>query len=683
MLRYLRLALTSASVLAVSAGAALADYELTILHINDFHSRVESINKYDSTCSAEDEAKNVCFGGAARLKTAFDQTRAGLAGKNVLSLNAGDNFQGSLFYTTYKGAAEAEMMNAIGFDAMTVGNHEFDDSEDALSTFLAKVQFPVVTANVEANAKSKIAGKIKPYIIKEVGGQKIAIIGAVTNDTPELSSPGENIKITTDVDAITKAVQEVKAQGVNKIIALTHVGYPRDLAVIAKIPDVDVVVGGHSHTLLSNTDKSAAGPYPTMVDNPGGYKVPVVTAASYSKYLGDLDVVFDDNGVVKSAKGDPILIDSSFKPDPTLVARIKELGAPIEKLKQKVIGSTDGAIDGGHDTCRTNECQMGDLVADAMLDRVKDQGIEIAIANGGGLRASIDSGDVSMGEVLTVLPFQNTIATFQLKGGDVKAALENGVSQIADVAGRFPQVSGLKYTFDASKPVGQRILSVEVDEGGKFVPLDMNKTYGVVSNNYMRGGGDGYVVFKDKAINAYDYGPNLEDAVAAFIGKHTPYKPHLDGRITAAATTAMTATADTTPKTSAQPANTENKTSADKTDMANEASAKTVETPDLPAGSDELAKKAPTVADTKNAPANSGNTENAAKATDTSTKPAMTGEEQTSSKETTHVIVKGDTYWDLAKTFYGAGEDWRKIREANNMRPHALRIGAELTIPAK
>jgi 5'-nucleotidase len=145
----------------------------------------------------------------------------------------------------------------------------------------------------------------------------------------------------------------------------------------------------------------------------------------------------------------------------------------------------------------------------------------------------------------------------------------------------------------------------------------------------------------------------------------------------------MTATADTTPKTSAQPANTENKTSADKTDMANEASAKTVETPDLPAGSDELAKKAPTVADTKNAPANSGNTENAAKATDTSTKPAMTGEEQTSSKETTHVIVKGDTYWDLAKTFYGAGEDWRKIREANNMRPHALRIGAELTIPAK
>lgn len=719
MLRYLRLALLSASALAVSAGAAFADYELTILHINDFHSRIEAINKYDSTCSAEDEGKNACFGGAARLKTAIEQTRAALAGKNVLTLNAGDNFQGSLFYTTYKGAAEAEMMNAMGFDAMTVGNHEFDDSEDALSTFLEKVQFPVVTANVEANAKSKIAGKIKPYIIKEVGGQKIAIIGAVTNDTPELSSPGENIKISVDVDAITKAVNEVKAQGVNKIIALTHIGYPRELAVIAKIPDIDVVVGGHSHTLLSNTDKSAAGPYPTMADNPGGYKVPVVQAASYSKYLGDLTVVFDDNGVVKSAKGDPILIDSSFKPDPILAARIKELGGPIEALKHKVVGSTAGPIDGSRDNCRAKECEMGNLVADAMLDRVKDQGIQIAFANGGGLRASIDGGDVSMGEVLTVLPFQNTIATFQLKGEDVKAALENGVSRISDGAGRFPQVAGLKYSFDASKLAGQRITSVEVNENGKFVPLDPAKTYGVVTNNYVRTGGDGYDIFKTKAINPYDYGPNLEDAVAAYIGKHSPYKPYLDGRIVAAAATTTTATADagktettktdtnTTADAAAAQKTTENadtKTSADKTAAANDASAKTVKTPDLPAGSDELAKKAPTVTDTKNAPANAGNTETeakptatdtknapvnsgdtekASKSTDTGAKPTMTGEEQSAGKETKHVIVKGDTYWDLAKKFYGNGQEWKKISEANKMRPHALKIGAELVVPAK
>jgi 5'-nucleotidase len=659
MIRYFRLAMMSASALAVSAGAALADYELHILHINDFHSRIESINKYDSTCSAEDEGKNVCFGGAARLKTAIDETRSGLAGKNTLLLDAGDNFQGSLFYNTYKGAVEAEMLNAMKFDAMTVGNHEFDDSEDALSTFLAKVQFPVVTANVEANAKSKIAGKIKPYLIKDVGGQKIAIIGAVTNDTPEISSPGENIKITVDVDAITKAVAEVKAQGVNKIIALTHIGYPRELAVIARIPDIDVVVGGHSHTLLSNTDKSAAGPYPTMAANPGGYQVPVVQAASYSKYLGDLTVVFDDNGVVKSAKGDPILIDSSFKPDATLAARIKELGAPIEELKKKIIGSSTGPIDGGRDTCRARECEMGNLVADAMLDRVKDQGISIAFANGGGLRASIDGGDVSMGEVLTVLPFQNTVATFKLKGEDVKAALENGVSQIADGAGRFAQVSGLKYTFDAGKPVGQRVTAVEVMDGGKYVPLDPSKTYGVVANNYVRSGGDGYDVFKTKAIDAYDYGPSLEDTVAAYIGKHSPYKPYVDGRITVA--------------TAAQPAKPADNTMAAKPATAVEAKPATTEA--KPAAAVEA--KPATTPEAKPATATE------AKPAVTTAKPANTTETTAADKQTTHVIAKGDTYWDLATKYYGDGVKWHKIRDANRMRARRLEIGAELVIPAK
>ncbi len=166
-------------MLAVSAGAAFADYQLNILHINDFHSRIEPINKFDSTCSAEDEGKNACFGGAARLKTAIDQRRQALSGQNVLLLNAGDNFQGSLFYTTYKGTAEAEMLNAMKFDVMTVGNHEFDDSEDGLAAFLDKVQFPVISANVLAADGSKLGDRIKPSLVLDVGGQKIGIVGAV------------------------------------------------------------------------------------------------------------------------------------------------------------------------------------------------------------------------------------------------------------------------------------------------------------------------------------------------------------------------------------------------------------------------------------------------------------------------------------------------------------------------
>ena len=444
------LAALSVSALAMSAAPSFADYTLNILHINDWHSRIESNNKYESTCSAEEEGKGECIGGAARLVTAINDRRKALEGENVLLLNGGDNFQGSLFYTTYKGAAEAEFLNQMKFDAMTVGNHEFDDGEDALAPFLDVVKFPVLSANVKASAASKVGDRIKPSIVLDVGGQKIGIVGAVTTDTPEVASPGPNITIEDDIKTITAEVEKLKAEGVNKIIALTHVGYPRDKEMIAKIPGVDVVVGGHSHSLLSNTDAKAEGPYPTMVDNPDGYKVPVTQAASYSKYLGEFKVVFDDNGVVKEAKGDPLFLDNAIKPDEAVLARIKELGAPIEELKNKEVSETTKPIDGSHDNCRARECEMGNLVSDAILDRVKDQGVQIVVQNGGGLRASIEQGVITMGEVLTVLPFQNTLATFQISGKDIVASLEAGVSEIEEVKGRFPQVAGLKYSFDTS-----------------------------------------------------------------------------------------------------------------------------------------------------------------------------------------------------------------------------------------
>ncbi|PZP53050.1 MAG: multifunctional 2',3'-cyclic-nucleotide 2'-phosphodiesterase/5'-nucleotidase/3'-nucleotidase [Agrobacterium fabrum] len=646
MKKILGLGMLSVSAITLSAGAALADYELNILHINDFHSRIESINKFDSTCSAEEEGKNECFGGAARLLTAINQTRDALKteGKNVLLLNAGDNFQGSLFYTTYKGTVEAEMLNAMKFDAMTVGNHEFDDSEDGLAGFLDKVQFPVVTANVVATAASKIGDRVKPSIVLEVGGQKIGIVGAVANDTAELATPGPNITIAEDVAKISEQVQKLKQDGVNKIIALTHVGYARDLEFIAKIPDVDVVVGGHSHTLLSNTDQKAEGPYPTLVDNPGGYKVPVVQAGQYSKYLGDLKVVFDDNGVVKESKGDPILIDSSFKPDEATLKRIDELKAPIEALKAKVVGTSEGPIEGDRKICRVKECSMGNLVADATLARVKDQGVTIAFANSGGLRSSIDSGDVSMGEVLTVLPFQNTVATFQLKGEDIRAALENGVSQIDDGAGRFMQVSGMKYSFDRSKPAGGRIVSVEVKEGDAFVPLDPAKTYIVAANNYVRTGGDGFKVFATKAINAYDFGPNLEEAVAAYITANSPYKPYTDGRIS-----------EVTPAGYVAPAK-----------------------PAAPAPA--ATAPAPAAAPTPAAPAPTTTTTPAPAAT----APASPAPAAAAAAVSKYVVAKGDSLWKIAAEKYGDGSLWTRIAKANTLRqPNHIEVGEELELPAQ
>ncbi|MBB4952526.1 5'-nucleotidase [Agrobacterium vitis] len=627
MLKRFKFGLLSASVLILSSSAAFADFELNILHINDFHSRIEAINKYDSTCSKEEQGKNECFGGIARVKAAIDQARTALAGKNVLTLDAGDQFQGSLFYTTYKSAPVADFMNGIGFDAMAIGNHEFDDGPEELLKFINALKFPMISGNTIAASDSIVAGKYQPYIVKEFGAEKVAIVGVLAADSGETSSPGPKISFIDPIEYLKKIVPEIEAKGINKIVLVSHVGYPEDQRIAAAVDGIDVIVGAHSHTYLSSTDPKAAGPYPTLVKNPAGVEVPIVTAYAYSKYLGELKVTFDDNGVVKSEEGAPKLLDASVTPDAAYSEKVAELAKPLEEMKLKEIGEATGVLEGGSTACRSRECSMGNVIADAMLEHTKNQGITIAVQNGGGVRASINAGKVTMGSVLTVLPFQNSVATFQLKGADLLASLENGVSQVDDGAGRFPQVAGMKYSFDRSKPVGSRIISVEVKDGDGFIPLDLNKVYGVVTNNYMRSGGDGYKIFATKAQNAYDFGPSLETVTADYIGKHSPYAPVVNGRVTEVTPAGYVAPA-------AQP-----KTAAAATAVAPTATAPATPAPAAPAAS---------------------------------------------AQPTRYTVVKGDSLWKIAEATYGDGEAWTKIAAANTLRhPNHIEIGEELTLPAK
>jgi len=524
--------LKAAGLLAL-AGAPAQAFTLHVLHINDFHSRIEAVNQYDSTCSEEDEAENECFGGAARMHTAINSLRDELEarGEPVIVLSAGDSFQGSLFFTTFEGQAELEFMNGVGFDAMVFGNHEFDLGVEPLVRFVEGANFPVIFGNTDAHGDNSLGPLNRDPVILEVGGERVAIVGAVTADTPEISSPGPTVAFEDPVEFMTTQVAELEADGLEHIIALTHVGVPEDLRLAAAVPGLDAIVGGHSHVLFSNTVEGAP-PYPLLADGPEGSTVPVVQAGAYSKYLGHLTLEFDDAGSVTSASGDTILIDSSFEPDPEVQARIEEKAGPIDELMGRVVAEVGGDVDGSRETCRAEECQMGNLVAEAMLDRVKGQGVTIAIQNGGGLRASIEAGEVTKGEVVTVLPFQNTLATFNLTGAGVIAALENGVSQVEEGAGRFPQVAGLKYVWDpAAAPMEGRIVEVMVRDGDAWAPIDPQATYAVATNNFMRNGGDGYAVFRDEGENAYDFGPNLEDVLADYLVSNPDYAPFTDGRI--------------------------------------------------------------------------------------------------------------------------------------------------------
>ncbi|MEL6516986.1 MAG: bifunctional metallophosphatase/5'-nucleotidase [Pseudomonadota bacterium] len=526
--------MTSAAVLAISAGAASAEYTLHVLHINDLHSRIEPINRFDSTCAAEDNEAGECFGGVARVATKINELRDALtaAGENVIVLDAGDQFQGSMIYTTYKGAVEAEFMNVIGFDAMAVGNHEFDDGPEKLAEFVNAVEFPVISGNLDLSQSNLLNGLVDNHVVLEVGGEKIGIISALATDTVETSSPGPNVIFQDEIEALTADVETLTAEGVTKIIALNHVGLPGDIAIAEAVSGIDAIIGGHSHTYLSASDPDRDGPYPTWVSQADGTLVPVAQAYAYSKYVGHLELTFADDGTLLYAGGDTLLLDASVEEDAGIVARVAELAGPIEELKNTVVADTAEAIDGERGSCRAVECAMGNLVADAMLDRVADQGITIAIQNGGGLRASIDAGEVTMGEILTVLPFQNTLATFEATGQMIIDALENGVSQVEEGAGRFPQVAGMKYVWDAAAEPGSRIVEVMVAEGDGFAPIDPAATYGVVTNDYMRNGGDGYRMFVE-GMNAYDFGPGLELVVADYMAASgEAYQPYTDGRIT-------------------------------------------------------------------------------------------------------------------------------------------------------
>ncbi|MCO6452954.1 MAG: 5'-nucleotidase C-terminal domain-containing protein [Caldilineales bacterium] len=501
-------------------------FGMTVLHTNDFHARVEQYSG---------------MAGSARIKTKVDEIRS--MKENVLLVDAGDQSTGTIYYTLGASEVIATMMNALDYDVMTIGNHEFDKGVEEFGQLVDSVDFPIVTANVDVSAEPLLAGKLPPNTVFEMNGEKIGVFGLTTEETSNISSPGANIVFKDVTTSAQAAVDALKEQGVNKIIALTHIGYVEDVALAGVVSGIDVIVGGHSHTFLyspatpqvftpPNYSQTPAGSYPTVVQSPSSEPVLVVTAQEWGRFLGDLDVAFDPNGVVMSYEGNPIYMGSNIIPDPATNALLDPYRAAADELKKTIVAQSEVDFPLRDDIgliCRRMECLLGDIVTDAMLWKINSvipdpaEQFQIVIQNGGGLRAPIPAGDVSLGQIIEVLPFGNTIATMGLQGMYIREALENGVSQVETGAGRFPQVSGLRYTWNPTVPAGSRILNVEVKNAdGTFSPLDEEAVYPVVTNNFMRQGGDGYTVFRDHAIEPYDAGPPQEDALAEYMAMLSP-----------------------------------------------------------------------------------------------------------------------------------------------------------------
>lgn len=499
-------------------------YALTIMHTNDVHGAHEPNGDGN--------------GGAARQATVVEQIRS--EAENNLLVDGGDRFTGTLFHVEHRGQDSAQIMNMIGYDAMTLGNHEFDDGDAVLAAFIDAIDFPVVTANVDFSESPDLADKISPSVILEVGGEQIGIIGLVTPESEILSSPGPELVFNYDLIAATQEqVDALSAEGVNKIILLTHIGYAADLEVAQGVSGVDVIVGGHTNTLLSNQYADAVGEYPTVLESASGEPVLVVQASTRTVYLGRLDVEFDADGLLTDWEGDAILLSKYISPDPDVSDLVAGLAESFAEVQAQVVGETSVELTGTNPRlCRIEECLLGNLIADAVR---LETGVDIVFQNGGGIRADIDAGEVTLGEVLNVLPFGNLVSTFELSGADVVAALEISVSQIQldadnnpvvdEAAGRFAQVSGLRYTYDATQEAGSRIVSVEVWQDGAYVEIDPDTIYALAANDFMRTGGDGYEVFATNSINAYDQGRPLDAVVADYIAANSPITPEIEGRI--------------------------------------------------------------------------------------------------------------------------------------------------------
>ncbi|MCX8023005.1 MAG: 5'-nucleotidase C-terminal domain-containing protein [Syntrophorhabdaceae bacterium] len=482
--------------------------EIRILYVNDFHGFAESHRTLGS---------EKLSGGAQYLAGMVKRLRSE---KETLLLSAGDMIQGNNWANLTEGKSVIELMNEMKFDAMVVGNHEFDFGKENLKKRVSEARFPVLGANVVG------LDLLKPYLIKEMAGIKVAIIGITTDDTP-LSTHPKNVfgfKFLPAKDTVEKYLQVLKGRA-DIIILLSHIGFSADRSIAERVKGIDVIVGGHSHTRLEK---------PLLV----GHTI-VVQAWEHGKALGVLDLTVE-NGKIIRFRGhlEEISPEIGVKDD-SIKSLVDKYGEIIDRTLGETIGRTLCDLDG--ENVRRKETNLGNFIADIIRDRA---GTDIAITNGGGIRIGIKKGEIKIKDIYSILPFDNYIVAIKMPGKKIKEVLEHGVSAVPEEAGRFPQISGMKFTYDPKAPTGSRIREIYI--GDK--PLESEKEYSVATNDFMAAGGDGYKTFlevvassKDYALSAgmikdgkvlySDAGRYLRDIVVQYIKKRKVIEPKTEERI--------------------------------------------------------------------------------------------------------------------------------------------------------
>lgn len=489
-------------MVSLAPGVEAAPVSLRILYVNDFHGFAEPIKQTNGKPPQ---------GGIAYLAGAVDRARQQ---QPSLLLAAGDMIQGNAWANLFQGQSVIDVMNAMKFDAMVVGNHEFNFGPKVLQARIAQAKFPILGANVEG------LPSLKPYVVKNLNGVKIGIIGLVTQDSVNTAPKNVlGLKFTDPESALLKYLPELKRQA-DIIVVLSHCGYPVDRELAATVPGIDVIVGGHTHTKLTHPEEV-------------GHTI-IVQAWEHAKDLGVLDLEVEAGKIVKFQGALQEIGPNTEKPDPqiqAIVARYEDLANP--PLRQSI---GEALVDLDVSRVRTEETNLGNFIADIMRQTAQ---ADAAIINGGSIKSSIAKGTIKTQDVYNALPYDNYLIAVQLTGAQLKEALEHGVSRVGKPSHRFPQVAGLTFTYSRSAPVGSRVREIIV--GGQ--PLNPTKEYIVAIIDYLGAGGDGYKVFdaalerqdggKKERILYNDTGTWLRDRVINAIKAQKTIAPKVDGRIKA------------------------------------------------------------------------------------------------------------------------------------------------------
>jgi 2',3'-cyclic-nucleotide 2'-phosphodiesterase (5'-nucleotidase family) len=497
------------------------NWNQSFFHVNDVHAHLDQFRSSGTDC--EDPSRG-CYGGYARISTVVNEIRPTL--NSSLFLNAGDEFQGTLFYSYYGGEKIAETLNQLGFDGMTLGNHEFDGGDDMLGEFLENLTFPIISANIQSD-NPVLNRTIQPYHIYEEYG--IAVIGVTTETTPGISSPGGGTIFTDVVEAVQNAIDEIyETTNVTRIAALTHIGYEEDRELAQSTTGLYLIMGGHSHTPLG-TGEDEEGSYPTIVRNADDEEVFIVTAYRWGEYLGYIDVTYDAEGKILEYHGGPIHLTNETEQNATLQAQIDAWRVPFEEFSSEVIGTTNVGLD--QTTCQERECLLGDFMADAMLDyrQANSDRANFALINAGGIRATIEAGDITRGDVLNSFPFGNSLVEISMSGDDLWKVFEGIVTGVSEFNGEevtsFFQVSrGIKVEYNPENNNGSRLVSVTIGGG----PLDREAAYNVVTLDFIAGGGDNFFAETFENVITLD---TQDEILTSYIQSQSPVDIELDGRI--------------------------------------------------------------------------------------------------------------------------------------------------------